>query len=267
MKSRTPSVALAILVALLATLVSGCFSSEEGEALKRDVEELKKRLSSRVEEGEKARKRLQKVMEQATALLTRNSADVGAQVERIQQQYAKLTGQLEELQKQVHDANQKFAQLQAKVEVNTEKTDAQNQTQAPATPQELLKQAQAKRDANDHVSSRRLLRQFIGRFPTDAKAAQVQRMLGDSYFIEQKFPEAVVEYRKVLTKYKRNRSAVALALYKIGMSFYELKWCTDAKSFLQQFVRKHRRHGKASSAKKVLKLIRRYRRNRQFCIS
>ena len=35
----------------------------------------------------------------------------------------------------------------------------------------------------------------------------------------------MIEYRKILEKYK-NSSAVSDALYKIGMSFYQLKYCT-----------------------------------------
>ena len=78
-------------------LLPSCFSSSDGEALQRDVAVLKNQVSNEIGKAETKRKQLQKVMEQATALLTRNSADVGAQVERIQNQNNKLNGQIEEL--------------------------------------------------------------------------------------------------------------------------------------------------------------------------
>jgi len=66
--------------AIVCFALSACLSSDEGEALKRDVEQLKKQLHKESGRAENSRQELQKVMEQATALLTRNNADVGAQV-------------------------------------------------------------------------------------------------------------------------------------------------------------------------------------------
>ncbi len=258
------------LASLLAAgvLLGGCFSSEQGEAIKRDVEQLKKEISSRTGKADQERKQLQKVMEQATALLTRNSADVGAQVERLQTQNSKLFGQIEESNKAINDLNTKLAQIQAKVEVNAEKSEANTSTPPPQTlnKDDLYGQAKRKMAAGDHVVARKLLRQFIGRFPGDSRAPVAQRMVGDSYYLQQKFAAAVIEYRKILQKYKSS-SAVGDALYKIGMSFYQLKYCSDARSFLTQFTRRFRRHRQASNAKKLIKLIYRYRRNRQFCRS
>lgn len=254
-----------LLLAVASFALPACFSSDEGEALKRDVEQLKKRLSSETGRAEASRQELQKVMEQATALLTRNSADVGAQVERVQMQTAKVVGEVEELRQSLEQLSQKLDQLVAKVEVATETSQGAAAAQPqPEDRNEVFRIAQQKLAAGDHTEARRLLRLFVSKFADDPRAGMAQRMLGDSYYGEQKFAPAIVEYRKVLETFKTS-SAVGDALYKTGMSFYQLKFCADANSFLQQFVKRFPRHADAKNAKKLMTLIRRYKRNKAFC--
>jgi TolA-binding protein len=116
-------------------------------------------------------------MEQATVLLTRNSADVGAQVDR----------------------------LQAKVDVKLEKLSGESpqnkEAPVPDNKDELFQQASTKLAAGDHQEARRLLRAFISRFASDPRMDRAQLMLGDSYFSEQKFAPAIVEYKKIVEQY------------------------------------------------------------------
>ena len=121
-----------------------------------------------------------------------------------------------------------------------------------------------KLSAGDHPEARRLLRHFRSSYPKDPRVDQAQLMLGNSWYAEQKFAPAIVEYKKIVEQHKKSK-VYPDALYKIGMAFYQLKFCSDAKLFLSQLVKRHRRHQQAKRARKVLKLIRRYRRNRAFC--
>jgi TolA-binding protein len=253
--------------AIACLALSACFSSDEGEALKRDVEQLKKQLHKESGRAETSRQELQKVMEQATALLTRNNADVGAQVERVQTQAAKMVGDVEELQRSFAELKQKLDQLVAKVEVATETSQGAAAAQPqPEDRNEVYRIAQQKLASGDHTEARRLLRLFVTKFADDPRAGVAQRLLGDSYYSEQKFAPAIVEYRKVLETFKSS-PAVGDALYKTGMSFYQLKFCGDAESFLKQFTQKFPRHADAQNAKKLLALIKRYKKNKAFCQS
>lgn len=264
-----PARAGALLVALLA---GGCWTSaKEGRAMRADIDAIQQRLARDIEESRKERKKLQKVMEQATALLTRNSADVGAQVERIQAKVDRLGGKLEEWGKKVNDLNQQFTEFKAKVQVKIEGLADAGASSAsadtiPDDKDELYELARATLNKGDHKQGRQLMRRFLSRFPTDPRAAWAQLKLGNSYFAEQKFAPAIVEYKKVLEQHKGSK-AVPDAFYKIGMAFYQLKFCRDAALFLKQLLRKHRRHSQAARARKVLKLIKRYRRNPKFCRS
>jgi len=266
MSSRILSTRLGACV-LSSLLLCSCFSATDGEALKRDVAILKKQVSQGVDKGEEERKRLQKVMVKATALLTRNSADVGAQVDRINAANNKLKGQLEELRNAIGKINKQLSILEAKVSSNTQTSQAQAVTVvAPKSKDELFNLGVKKLAAGDHINGRKLLRKFLAKASDDRRSSGVQLRIGQSYYVQQKFAAAAVEFRKVLRNYQKSKEA-ADALYKIGMAFYQLKFCSDAQTFFTQFIRKHRRHRDVKNARKVMRLIRRYKNNRQFCSS
>lgn len=248
---------------------TSCYMSRaEGEGLRKEIVALEAELNTNIQKANQERLRLQKVLEQATLLLTRNSADVGAQVERLQAKVDKLTGAVEEQQTKLNDLSQKFNDFQARVDVKLEglsRDSAQNTNPpVPENKDELFQQASAKLAAGDHQEARRLLRHFISRYPGESRLDQAQLMLGNSYYTEQKFAPAIVEYKKIVEQYKQS-PAVPDALYKIGMSFYQLKFCSDAQLFFSQLLRRYKRYSQASSATRVLKLIQRYKSNRNFC--
>ena len=254
---------------LLAASLVGCgYPKADGEALRKEVDALKQQLQTNREAAKQERAKLQKVMEQVTSLLTRNNADVGAQVERMQTKIAKMVGQMEQALETVKKFQGKFDDFKAKVDVKLEglsgQSSANKNAPVPKDKDQLFKLAQTKFAANDYQEARRLLRHFMDRFGADARLHKAQLMLGDSYFAEQKFAPAIVEYKKIIEQHKKSAS-VPDALFKIGMAFYQLKFCTDAALFFRELRKNHRRHPQIKRAKKVLKLIKRYRGNRNMC--
>jgi TolA-binding protein len=261
----SPTARLAPIVPLL-LLTAGCWTTkEQGEALRRDVDQLKRQLKDDIVESRKERKKLQKVMEQATALLTRNSADVGAQVDRIQAKVDRVGGQMDEQVNGLKQLKEEFDKFKTKVDVKLEGLEGTTKgTPMPTDKEQLFKAGQAQLNAGKHTEGRRLLRHFLKTFPKDGKAHQAQLLLGESYYLQQKFPAAIVELKKVLDQYKRSAS-VPEAIFKIGMAFYQLTWCVEAKQFLKLYVKKYRRGKNAPRARKVLRLIRKNRRNKKVC--
>jgi len=262
-----PVVSSIFLVSLLA---AGCMSRKDGEALQRDVTTLQRKLAAMRQQMEAESLKLQKVLGKTTTSLSRNSADIGAQVDRLERKVTKLSGKMDETRKDLADLSKKYSDFQAKVDVKLERlTSGAPKTRQAPVPQDkdkLFVLAKATITRGKHGEGRRLLRHFLARFPKDARASLAQVLLGNSYFAQGKYANAIQEYRKVLEQHKRSKQ-VPDALYKIGLSFYQLKFCTDARTFLSELLRKYRRYRKARNARKVLRVIRRFRKNPRYCSS
>jgi TolA-binding protein len=262
-----------IAIGSLVFLTACWVSKKDGETLRRDLNTLKTDFSKDVAEAQKSQEKLKKVLEQATALLTRNSADVGAQVERLQTRVDKQKGAHEETQKEIRDLKQRIADLQASLEkklAEATKVSKPEKVEPTAPPSEnkdeLYNQAQSQINAGKHAEARRLLRYFLSRYGTDERAALVQLMLGDSYYTEQKFAPAIQEYRKILERYKESK-VFPNALYKTGMCFYQLKFCSDATPFFNALIKQHKSNKHAGEVRQLLRLMKKHRRNRRFCTS
>jgi tol-pal system protein YbgF len=67
--------------------------------------------------------------------------------------------------------------------------------------------------------------EYLKRFPDAPDAAQAQRYIGEAYFMQGKYSDAVAAYDQVIQKYKATDSSDAVpdAYYKQGVSFEQLK--------------------------------------------
>ena len=165
---------------LLALALTACgYPKPEGEALRKEVDALKKELVDNRAKAKDERAKLQQVMEQVTSLLTRNNADVGAQVERMDAKLAKTVGQMETAVDKVNKFQTKFDAFKAKVDVKLEglsgQTAGNKNAPVPKDKDQLFKMAQSKFAATDLQAARRLLRHFMQRFASDTRVGAGQQ--------------------------------------------------------------------------------------------
>jgi len=109
----------------------------------------------------------------------------------------------QEQQKAVEVANQLVAQRQKELEHPTDRGSLYN------LARQRLEQGQT-------TKARELLQDFLARYPKDELAANAQYWLGETYYGEKKWNDAIVEFQKVLKEYKGS-DKVPDALLKIGM--------------------------------------------------
>jgi septal ring factor EnvC (AmiA/AmiB activator) len=82
---------------LAVVLMSGCLmTTDQGDKLRDDISQLSKRMEAIETRINDQMARLRKVLDEATGLLERNSADLGTKVARNESDIAALTGKLEE---------------------------------------------------------------------------------------------------------------------------------------------------------------------------
>jgi len=115
--------ACAGFVLLIALALSGCLTTSAGDEIRSAASAQEERIAaleqgsvqSREELDAKVRE-LEDVIERATQVVTRNSADAGAQVEAMREQLARLEGVVEELRHKLDAASAEQVQYRADLE-------------------------------------------------------------------------------------------------------------------------------------------------------
>ena len=255
-------VALATLGAAAAT--PGCVTSGEGEKMQADIAALRARLDD-IDKRDKEYKeqvvRLRKVLDEATALLTRNSADVGAKAAKAEQDIAALQGRIEEMAHNVDQQNRQTADQENRLETRLAALE-QTQTKivdkvAPTLPDDkdqLWTQAGQRLASGQRDDGRRFYRVFIQRFPQDPRAPQAYMAIGMSFVQEGKYPNAAAEFQKVMNLYDKSPE-VPEAMWQLSVAFVQLHFCTDARALLNDLVKRYPKSSRAGDAKGELKTI------------
>ena len=226
---------------LLAAVIGGwgglaCMTTGEGEKMRADIASLRTKLDE-IEKRDKEYKeqvvRLRTVLDQATKLLTRNSADVGAKAAKAEQDIAVLQGRIEEL---THTMEQQSRQS----------VDERNRLET--------------RLAALEQTANKIVDKVAPTMPDDKeqlwqqRAAQAYLAIGMSFVQESKYPNAAAEFQKVLTVYP-SAPEVPEAMWQLSLAFVQLHFCTDARSLLGDLVKRYPKSPRANDAKTELKTI------------
>jgi TolA-binding protein len=253
-----------VIVALGAAAGPACVTTSEGEKMQADITALRARLDD-IDKRDKEYKeqvvRLRKVLDEATALLTRNSADVGAKAAKAEQDIAALQGRIEEIAHGVELANRQTADTQNRLETRLASLE-QTQTKvldkvAPTLPddkEQLWTQAGQRLASGQRDDGRRFYRVFIQRFPQDPRASQAYMAIGMSFVQESKYPNAAAEFQKVMNVYGSSPE-VPEAMWQLATAFVQLHFCTDARALLTDLVKRYPKSPRAADAKSELKSI------------
>lgn len=254
-----------IAAALMLLHVSGCLmTTADGDELRTEAQARDRRIQQLEEQGQKSRAEsvakmleIQHVLDSATKVLTRGSADVGAQVEQLGGQIATLEGQVAELQHKLEQVDQQISAQRADLDNQIAKLKSGGKEpldpgQIPADRKEHFQAAYDSYQAGDYEKARELWREYLVRYPADTKAGDAQYWIGASYTQQNKPATALGEYRKVIADYPTS-SAINVALYGMSDAFFRLHACTDATSALQALLKRKPEAGLAERTKKLLK--------------
>ena len=252
-------------IALLGALAApACVTSSEGEKMQSDITALRRRLDD-IDKRDKEYKeqvvRLRKVLDEATALLTRNSADVGAKAAKAEQDIAALQGRIEEIshtveqtERQSTDDRTRLDTRLAALEQTQNKIVDRVAPEMPSDKDQLWTQAGQRLASGQRDDGRRFYRVFIQRFPADPRAPQAYLAIAMSFVQESKYANAVGELQKVLNTYPSSPE-VPEAMWQLSLAFVQLHFCTDAHSLLSDLVKRYPRSPRAADARGELKSI------------
>jgi TolA-binding protein len=228
--------------------------------MRHDIVELKTRLDAidkRDAEYKAQVVRLKKVLDDATALLARNSADVGAKAAKNESDIAAVVGRIEELNhtlEQQTDARSRLETRLASIEQTQGKIGDKVGLNMPDDKDQLWSQAGQRLSSGQRDEGRRFYRTFIQRFPQDARAPQAYLAIGQSFSQESKYPYAAAEFQKILDNYSSSPE-VPEAMWQLARTFAQLKFCSDARALLGDLVKRYPKSPRAGDARGELKTI------------
>ncbi len=250
----------ALVAAFFGLALSACYPKGAGERLAREAEERERRLAELEEgmEGQRAQMRealaaaeakmqeLEQVLQRATDVVTRNSADLGAEVRRLQEQLQILEGQIAELRNELTSTQQALAQQQQQLEQRIDQMArragvdlALDESEIPSDRASHYAAAEQALRAGEHSKARALYRAYVQRYPNDDRADNAQYAIGRSYLEQRQPARALAAFRRIVSDY-RNGDVFDQTLLDMADAFYQLHACTDARSALEALIQRAR---------------------------
>jgi tol-pal system protein YbgF len=243
----------------------------EREKLRTEQDAALRKVDSKVKEVGDTLEALNRAARKTGADLSVDLEKTQGEVDRlrglIEEAQAKNRGVEDELTKYKADAEAKFTTADARVKVLEDvkkaadaalaaeaakaEADRKRASEKQATKDGLYQAAKEKLDAGESAAARPLFAEFLTKYKDDALAANAQYWLGECYYADRKWREAVFEFRKVPDTYPKSDKAPD-ALLKIAFAFTELGLADDAKLFLEEVQRTYPKANAAKLAKEKL---------------
>ncbi|MBU5635955.1 tol-pal system protein YbgF [Geomonas sp. Red69] len=275
------------LGALVLLTFFGCASQSDLESVRRDNDEIKNRLFTldrglnevrgEVKEGvEKSlagyRQSLEALQadmagyQKEMASIRKGGADLQATLESARVDMQLLTGKVDDVrilaQKPAddiallkEDLNKRLAALEARM-TKLEKGIEEQQAKAAAalkSPEQLYQQGQDALKAGQGAKAREFFASFLVQYPKHSLAANAQYWIGESYYQEKNYEQAVLEFQEVIKNYPDKEKAPA-AMLKQGMAFRELGDSKSAAYILKKLVDEHPKSEEAKIARDKFKI-------------
>ena len=244
-----------ITYVLTCCVLTGCW------ATRADLEAQGLRLQTLEAGLDEERKQLEQVLNDASSVIRRNSADQGQQIEVLQKRFDAVEGKLAEVRHESKATTEVQVKASEAMAARFDEIALAAGMDVPLPAAEIPKKrerhfaaAMKALSQSDHAKARALFRRYIERFPTDMLADDAQHGIGVAYLRQGKSAAALGEFKKVLSTYRKG-DVVDQTLYDMADAFYTLRSCADAKKALEALLKGHKKSPLIKDAKKRVTTI------------
>ena len=228
---------MALIKGLLLSLsLSGCFwvtTKSEGETLRKDVSSINARLSAKEKALDDQVAELQKVLDDSAKLLKRNSADLGAEVDKMSGEMRTVNGLVVSLNNTINELKADLAKSNAKADA-LEQRLAQIESGKPSansSPEDLWRLGSTAFEAARYNDAIDIFKRLVASYPTHDRADDAQYFRGQSYTNLKDWDKAIAAYQLLVDKYP-DSSFADDGLYFAALAAQQLKNCTEARAYL-----------------------------------
>ena len=269
-----------ILLQLFLT-VTGCATQSSLDSVRNDVETLNTRMIS-VEKDlggtrEESKERIgsfEKSNEADVAAIRKLLADSQAKSYSTREEMESINGKLDDLslavkksneesQRYRQDADQRIATLQDSIvklessnnDLNNKVAEVAQLEAATQTPDSIYTQGVDTFKAGDMPGARKLLQKFIELNTHHALAPNAFYWIGESYYSEKNYDQAILTFQNVIKNYPKNEQ-VPSAMLKQATAFKAINDNKSARFVLKGLVDGYPKSEEAKQARKLLNKIR-----------
>jgi tol-pal system protein YbgF len=249
-------------VLALVALLAGCIPTQRQLTMERDLEEMKRRLAA--SERALASKLNQRGDETSNRLeaLSRRQAELQASLDALRLELQALNGRLADLSQADNelrdelslvrdDLGLKISAIEDKLARPSAKSRAQTAPSAES-PEDLYRRAVAMiRSEERYGEGRELLQRFLQQQPQHSLSANASYWIGEAYFGEKKYENAILQFQDVIDKHSDHPKAAAAQL-KQGITFQTLGDNQSAKAIFSKLVDSFPLSTEAKEAKRRL---------------
>ena len=275
MGGLTVNKTIILLIPLFLLWIGGCATTDDLKKTQRDYET---KISSQRTDMEKLQARidaLEKSQADAMRDIRKNQADLGADFGSVRDQVQTMRGQVEQMNKEFSGLGQgqniksrlddisfrigyieNFLGIAKKETSNGAKVEGQ--AGAAETTGEPKNDVEAAYNAcykifkeGQYVKAREEFVKFLKQHPKTAYSDNAQFWIGETWYVEEKYERAIVEYEKVVKDYPSG-DKVPYALLKQGMAFQKLGDKASARIVYNQIIKKYPNSNQARVAKAKL---------------
>ncbi len=248
-------------------LLAGCVSKGDFEVMQRDMDELKNRhvaleknfnaLKTETKEGtdktlaesQKEIQSLRKEIANLQATLEGAKVDMQVLAGKVDDAAQSAKKPVEDITLLKEDMERRLTSLETQIG-NLEK--GSETKRAELTPEALYQEALNAFKAGNTQKARELLSKFVEQYPHHQLASNAHYWLGETYYTEKVYDQAVLEFEKVIKNYP-GKEKVPAAMLKQAMAFKGLGDVKSARYVLNKLIETYPRSGEAVQAKARLK--------------
>jgi tol-pal system protein YbgF len=256
-------------------LLSGCFwvtTKSEGESLRKDVNSLQGRLDVKQKQLDDQIAQLKSATDDATKILKRNNADIGADVDQLRADVRTANGLVSAINNNINDLKNSFDKFKKDQETRMEALETRvaqiesGKPSANSSPDDLWRLGSQAFEAQRYNDAQDIFKRLVQTYPTHAKAADAQYFRGQCYTNMKDYDHAIGAYQQLVEKYP-DSSLADDGLYFASLAAQELKNCTEARTYLGLIKSKYPKSNVLKQANDLDATIKKDLKNKTKCSS
>lgn len=238
------------------SLFLGCASSKRISSQQAELDNLKREIRFMKQQNSQFQRELDNLSKKLNELELANrqdKADLGTKFDEVLQQVEELRNQIQDISYRITAVKQRgglsgtFDSSQGGFQSGADTSGGQS-TMGVDESRELYNTAYRDLIRGNYQLALQGFQQFMQQFPNSELADNAQYYIGEVYYAQGRYQNAIEEYEKV-SKWYRQGDKTPSALLKIGYSYINIDEPEQGKLYLNQVIKDHPDSEEANLAK------------------